>query len=140
MNKVILVGNLARDPELRTTASGVSVCNFSIAVNRRYTNQQGVREADFISCVAWRTTADFITKFFSKGKKIGVVGSIQTRSYEGNDGQKRYVTEVIVDEAEFVERNPNAAPFSGDPRTPQDMPMDNGDMGFTQVDDDELPF
>ena len=90
MNKVILVGNLTRDPEYRTTPSGAAVCNFSIAVQRRFANQQGVREADFINCVAWRQQADFVHRFFTKGRKIGVVGSIQTRTYEAQDGSKQY--------------------------------------------------
>ncbi len=97
MNKVILVGNLTRDPEYRTTPSGAAVCNFSIAVQRRFANQQGVREADFINCVAWRQQADFVHRFFTKGRKIGVVGSIQTRTYDAQDGSTRYVTEVVCD-------------------------------------------
>ncbi len=142
MNKVILIGNLARDPELRTTASGVSVCNFTIAVNRRFANQQGVREADFINCVAWRQQGEFVSKYFQKGKKIGIVGALQVRSYEAQDGQKRYVTEVMVDEAEFVERKDGSSGgysegsgFKPDPAPPADT-----DMGFTEVDDDDLPF
>ena len=75
MNKVILVGNLVRDPEYRTTGSGIPVCNFRIAVTRRFANQQGVRESDFIDCVAWRQQADFVHRFFGKGRKIGVIGS-----------------------------------------------------------------
>lgn len=137
MNKVILIGNMARDPELRTTATGTPVCNFTIAVNRRFVNQQGVREADFINCVAWRTTAEFIAKYFQKGKKIGVVGNIQVRNYEANDGNKRYVTEIVVDEAEFVERNSQGG--GDNMRAIAEPPMDM-EMGFTQVDDDELPF
>ena len=106
MNKVILVGNLTRDPEYRTTPSGASVCNFSIAVQRRFANQQGVREADFINCVAWRQQADFVHRFFTKGRRIGVVGSLQTRTYDAQDGSKRYVTEVVCDECEFVDSKP----------------------------------
>ena len=107
MNKVILVGNLTRDPEYRTTPNGASVCNFSIAVQRRFANQQGVREADFINCVAWRQQADFVHRFFTKGRRIGVVGSLQTRTYDAQDGSKRYVTEVVCDECEFVDSKPN---------------------------------
>ena len=106
MNKVILVGNLTRDPEYRTTPSGATVCNFSIAVQRRFANQQGVREADFINCVAWRQQADFVHRFFTKGRRIGVVGSLQTRTYDAQDGSKRYVTEVVCDECEFVDSKP----------------------------------
>ena len=106
MNKVILVGNLVRDPDFRTTPSGQNVCNFRIAVQRRFANQQGVRESDFIDCVAWRQTADFVHRFFTKGRRIGIVGSLQTRTYDAQDGSKRYVTEVVCDECEFVDSRP----------------------------------
>ncbi|MEG0785401.1 MAG: single-stranded DNA-binding protein, partial [Christensenella sp.] len=99
MNKAILVGNLTRDPERRTTSSDVSVTSFTIAVSRRYKDASGNYPADFISCVAWRQTAEFIAKYFVKGSRIGVVGSIQTRNYDDKNGVKRYVTEVNVDEA-----------------------------------------
>ena len=102
MNKAILVGNLTRDPESRTTPSGVSCVTFTVACQRRFVNQQGVREADFINCVAWRQTADFVSRYFTKGSRIGVEGTIQTRSYDAQDGSKRYVTEVVVDNVEFV--------------------------------------
>lgn len=110
MNKVILVGNLVRDPEYRTTGSGIPVCNFRIAVTRRFANQQGVRESDFIDCVAWRQQADFVHRFFGKGRKIGVIGSLQTRTYDAQDGSKRYVTEVVCDECEFVDSKPRRRP------------------------------
>ena len=102
MNKAILVGNLTKDPELKTTASGVSYANFTVACTRRFANQQGVREADFINCVAWRQQAEFVARYFTKGSRIGVEGTIQTRSYDAQDGTKRYVTEVVVDNVEFV--------------------------------------
>lgn len=102
MNKAILVGNLTRDPEQRTTPSGVSVTSFTVAVTRRYKSQDGTQQADFINCVAWRGTAEFIAKYFTKGSRIGVVGTIQTRTYDDQNGNKRYVTEVVCDEAEFV--------------------------------------
>ena len=103
MNKVILVGRLTKDPEVKNTASQVPFCNFTVAVDRRFKDANGQRQADFISCVAWRQTASFIGSYFRKGSKIGLSGSIQTRTYDDNNGQKRYVTEVVVDEAEFVE-------------------------------------
>ena len=87
MNKAILVGRLTKDPELKTTASGVSVCSFTIAVNRRFRNAEGNYDADFINCVAWRQQADFLSRFFTKGRMVGVIGSIQTRNYE-RDGQR----------------------------------------------------
>ncbi len=109
MNKSILVGRLTKDPELKTTATGVSVCSFSIAVNRRFRNAEGNYDADFINCVAWRQQADFLCKFFSKGSMVGVVGSIQTRNYD-KDGQKVYITEVAVDEVHFCgEKKPNTS-------------------------------
>ena len=102
MNKVILIGRLARDPEMRTTPSGVATTSFTIAVQRNYANAQGDREADFISCVAWRKQAENIAKYCSKGSQVAVEGRIQTRNYDAQDGTKRYVTEVIADNGSFL--------------------------------------
>ena len=102
LNKSIIGGRLTADPELKQTASGVSVCSFTVAVNRRYA-KDGNQEADFINCQAWRQTAEFICKYFKKGSSICVAGAIQTRSWEDNNGQKRYATEIVVDEAYFVD-------------------------------------
>ena len=102
MNKVELIGRLTKDPEKKSTDKGTSVVSFSVAVQRKYKNADGNYDADYINCVAWRTTADFIANYFTKGQRIGVVGSLTTRSYEV-EGKKRFVTEVNVDEAEFVE-------------------------------------
>lgn len=102
-NKVILGGRIARDPELKTTQSGLSVTQFSIAVNRKSTKDQQAPQADFINVTAWRNTAEFITKFFRKGSSICIVGSIQTRSFTDKTGAKREVTEVMADEAYFVD-------------------------------------
>ncbi len=153
MNKVILVGNLTKDPDYRTTPSGATVCNFRVAVQRRFANQQGVREADFIDCVAWRQQADFVHRFFTKGRKIGVVGTLQTRTYDAQDGTKRYVTEVVCDECEFVDSKPtgdggqnygNAGGYGYSapaPRPSAPAGNDFAGQGFTQVDDDDqLPF
>lgn len=148
MNKVVLVGNLARDPEMRTTQNGIACCNFTVAVNRKYSNQQtGQREADFINCVAWRQTAEFVQKYFSKGNKIGLSGSLQTRSYDARDGSKRYATEVLVDDVEFVvpkSDNPpsasTAAPYPSAQHPPRTEQTRMDTSGFSQVDDDELPF
>lgn len=104
MNKAILMGRLTRDPELRTTQSGISIVSFTLAVDRRFKNQSGERESDFVSCKAWRQTAEFITKYFHKGEKLAIVGSIQTGSYE-KDGHTVYTTDVVADEAYFVESN-----------------------------------
>ena len=143
MNKAILIGNLTRDPEARTTQSGVAVTTFTIAVNRRFTNQQGVREADFIPIVTWRQTAELCARYLSKGRKVAVEGSIQTRSYDAQDGTKRYVTEIVADNVEFLSPNQQGEqrPRSADvplPPEPNFTPASNG--GFTEVEDDELPF
>ncbi len=102
MNKVILIGRLTRDPEMRTTPSGVATTSFSIAVQRNYANAQGDREADFINCVAWRKQAENIAKYCTKGSQVAVDGRIQTRNYDAQDGAKRYVTEVIADNVTFL--------------------------------------
>lgn len=127
-NKVILGGRLTSDVELKATPQGISVCTFSVAVNRKGKDAQ----ADFINCQAWRSTAEFIAKFFRKGSSICLVGSIQTRSWTDNNGNKRYATEVNVDEAYFVDsKAENDAP------TFQTQPTPN----FEEVaNDDDLPF
>lgn len=107
LNKVVLAGRLTNDVELKQTQSGVSVCSFSIAVNRRLAKDQE-QTADFINCTAWRQTAEFISKYFHKGSSICIVGSIQTRSWKDNNGNNRYATEVVVDEAMFVDSRNDA--------------------------------
>jgi single-strand DNA-binding protein len=102
LNKVILIGHLTADPELKQTPSGVSVTSFSIGVTRKFARAGEQAQSDFISIVAWRTTAEFITKYFRKGNAICICGSIQTRTWTANDGSKRYITEVVADEATFV--------------------------------------
>jgi len=104
VNKCFLIGNLTRDPELRTTGSGISVCSFTVAVTRRYTGQSGEREADFIPVVVWRTTAENCAKYLRKGSQVAVTGSIQVRNYETQEGQRRTATEVIADEVQFLNR------------------------------------
>lgn len=103
MNKVIFIGRLTKDPEVKNTSSQVQFCNFTIAVDRRFKDANGQRQADFINCVAWRQTAAFIGSYFRKGSKVAVIGSLQSRSYDDQSGQKRYVTEVVVDEVEFMD-------------------------------------
>ncbi len=102
LNKVILGGRLTADVELKQTQSGVPVCQFSLAVNRKY-SKEGEQQTDFINCVAWRNTAEFISKYFRKGSSLCIVGNIQTRTWTDSNNQKRYATEVIVDEALFVD-------------------------------------
>ena len=143
MNKAILIGNLANDPESRTTSSGIAQCTFRLAVQRRFANQQGVREADFLTIVCWRQTAELCARYLSKGRKVAVEGSIQTRSYDAQDGTKRYVTEIVADNVEFLgsrdegSRGGDYAPAAPAPAPRQTAPAAGG---FTEVDDDELPF
>ena len=134
MNKAILVGNLTRDPEMRTTPNGVSVTSFTVAVNRRYKSQDGQQQTDFINCVAWRGTAEFIAKYFTKGSKIGVAGTIQTRTYDVQYGNKRYVTEVVCDEAESAGSKAQNTGTNKQEATP------GGLEEYEPLDDSELPF
>lgn len=106
LNKVILIGHLTADPELKRTQNGVSVCSFSIGVNRRFARDEQA-QTDFINIVAWRNTAEFIARYFRKGSAICICGSIQTRSWTDQNGYKRYATEVVADEASFVESKKN---------------------------------
>ena len=102
MNRVFLIGNLTKDPELTTTNSGVSLCKFTLAVQRRFTGNDGEREADFLPIIVWRGLADNCYKFLKKGSKAGVSGTIQTRQYDAPDGTRRFITEIIADEVEFL--------------------------------------
>lgn len=142
MNKAILVGRLTKDPELKTTAGGVSVCSFTVAVNRRFKNAEGNYDADFINCVAWRQQAEFLSKFFAKGRMVGVVGSIQTRSYD-KDGQRVYITEVVAEEISFVDSKSASSPYDGGATQSSSAPSQSfgEDDGFMPVPaDDEFPF
>lgn len=131
MNKVNLIGNLTRDPELTETASGTAVCRFTIAVGRNYTNGNGERETDFFNCTAWRTLAESIARYCEKGKKIAVSGSIQMRTYEDNQGNKRTAVDVVVQEAEFL------TPKSRD----EEPPKERQKKGLQAFDDDgDIPF
>ena len=145
-NRCIFVGNLTKDPELKKTPNGVSVTSFSIAVSRRFVKQGEQPQVDFINIVAWRTTAEFIARYFNKGKPILICGQLQTRSWTDQNGQKRYTTEVVADEATFVENKgssggspapspfENAAPFA--PTYGNDLQGDFEEL----PDDDPLPF
>lgn len=127
MNKVILIGNLTKDPEVRTTNNGTYVTTFSIAVNRKYKAQDGSQITDFFDIVAWRQLAELCGKYLEKGRKVGIVGELQTRSYESKDGTKRCVTEIVASEVEFL--------------TPKGSVQGTVDAeGFTDVDDQDLPF
>lgn len=135
MNKVYLIGNLTRDPEISTTTGGISVCRMSIAVGRRFTNAEGGRETDFFNVTAWRGTADNCAKFLKKGNKIAVSGSIQTRNYERPDGTKGFSVDIVADEVEFLSSRNDGSAEGG---------MSVGSTGpvsdLQPVDDDNLPF
>ena len=148
LNKVVLCGRLTADPELKQTQSGIAVVSFTLAVNRRFVKSAeggNASQADFISCVAWRQTAEFISRYFKKGSSLCVTGSIQTRSWTDTQGQKRYATEVVVDEAMFVDSRSESAGQS------QYVPDAYGSPSFSSVGDaspnfeeiktdDDLPF
>lgn len=141
MNKVLLIGRLTKDPELRYTQSGTAVASFTLAVNRRFSGQNGEREADFINCVAWQKSAEFVANYFRKGQQMALEGRLQVRSYDGNDGQRRWVTEVVAEQIEFVgSKNEN-----GSGR--QDYQNNNASAGSSLglgeeivFDDNDLPF
>ena len=138
MNKAFIIGNLTKDPELRTTGSGISVCTFTVAVQRRFKDQNGERGADYIPVVVWRGLAENCAKYLAKGRKVAVAGEIQTRSYDATDGSKRYVTEVIASDVEFLTPNPNGSMNAGMPG--MSAPVMDDMSGFTAMDDEELPF
>lgn len=143
LNKVILMGRLTRDPELKYTPSNVAVCSFSIAVERRYARPGEQRQADFINIVAWRNTAEFVSKYFVKGQMINVCGSLQTRTWDDAQGVKRYATEVIADEVNFCgdNRNGSSQIDSMDQGFAANTQQEPAIGGFTPVEtDDELPF
>lgn len=139
MNKVVLIGNLASDLESRTTSSGIAHCTFRLAVQRKFANANGVREADFLPVVCWRQTAELCKKYLLKGSKVAIEGSIQTRSYDAQDGTKRYVTEIIAESVEFLtRREESSAPASANNVVKQ--AQETFGEGFVEVDDDALPF
>ena len=144
MNKVILMGNLVADPELRTTQSGKSAATFRIAVRRNFKNQSGEYESDFLRCLAFGSTADVIGKYFVKGSRILVEGSIQTSSWDKNDGTKGYSTDIFVTSIEFVDRRGDAQDTPpGNASAKKAKAPDNSfkQQGFEEVaDDDQLPF
>ena len=149
MNKVVLIGRLTRDPELRYTSSNIPAASFSLAVNRPFQSQNGVREADFINIVMWRKQAETAKKYLTKGSLIAVEGRIQTRNYDGADGKKVYVTEVVADNFEFLESKGQRANTSYNPDIEfnQTMPTTNVsdepyiDFGDTiELSDDDIAF
>ncbi len=131
MNKVFLIGNLTRDPELKNTANSIPVCNFTLAIGRRF-NQN---ETDYIPIIVWRTQAENCAKYLKKGSKCAVSGAIQTRSYDAQDGTKRYVTEVVADEVQFL-----ASRSGGSDNTDESYGKSNAVDTLTAVEDESLPF
>ncbi|MDR0896283.1 MAG: single-stranded DNA-binding protein [Oscillospiraceae bacterium] len=150
MNKVFLIGNLTRDPEMRTTAGGIPVCSFGLAVNRRR-KVEGQPDADFFNITAWRQLGENCARYLTKGRKVCVVGAIQLHTFDGQDGTRRSSMEVTADDVEFM---PNAQSGEGSlrdahpapgyaapaPRTAPPTAYAPAETGFTQVDEDELPF
>ena len=149
-NKVILIGNLTADPELKMTQTGIPVTSFSIAVGRRYAKETDEVKADFINIVCWRKSAEFVAKYFNKGKKILIEGQLQTRSYTANDGSKRYVTEVVAENVSFVEsagsgasRDRSEGTYYGGEPVPAQMSQQPrvSEANFEEVAaEDDLPF
>jgi single-strand DNA-binding protein len=158
MNKVFLIGRLTRDPELRYTGNNTAVASFSIAVNRNFTNQSGEREADFINVVVWRKQAENVKNYLTQGSQVAIDGRIQTRSYDDSEGKKRYVTEVVADNVEFLgSKNSNSQSnnttssenieptpydFGGNEQTTTAVDSNPfADFGSSiEISDDELPF
>ena len=138
MNKIILIGNLTRDPELRSTASGTTVCTFTIAVNRRFAPQGGEREADFFRINAWRQLGETCSRFLSKGRKVAVVGELQARTYEAKDGTTRMSLDVSADEVEFL--SPKTSEDGGYEKPHHGGSPETDTSGFTDIQSDDIPF
>jgi single-strand DNA-binding protein len=129
MNKVFMIGNLSKDVDLRTTQSGKAVASFTIAVNRRFKGQDGEKQTDFFSIVAWGQLGEMCGRYLAKGRKVAVVGELQTRSYEDKQGVKRYVTEIVADEVEFLS-----------PKEKRELTDESPTAGYTDDTDSNLPF
>ncbi len=162
LNKVILIGRLTKDPEVKVTTTGITVGSFSLAVNRNYTSQNGVRETDFFNCVCYRKLAENVGRYVKKGQLISVEGRIQNRSYDAQDGTKRYITEIICDNVVFLQSSSNQndnsqfyqqqAPtfninkeqpqFSSNQTNDYSQPNDNyfDDNPNVDISEDDLPF
>ena len=142
LNKVILMGRLTRDPEQKSTQSGISVTTFTLAVDRGYAKAGEERQADFINIVAFRASADFVARYFTKGQLVAVCGRLQTRNWDDNEGKRHYVTEVVADEVHFAEPKRDSY-GAGAPQAGSDnfyQPAVNTQGFTTDVDDDDLPF
>lgn len=149
LNKVVLCGRMTADPELKQTGSGIAVVSFTLAVNRRYQSRSAdgsqAQQADFINVVAWRQTAEFISRYFRKGSALCITGSIQTRSWQDQQGQKRYATEVVADEAMFVDSKNEGGAVAGQYTDSYNAPSYSSSPAsapkFEELKtDDDLPF
>ena len=150
INRTVLVGRLTRDPELKHTANNAAVVSFTLAVNRQFTNSQGEREADFINCVIWRKAAENFVKFTNKGSLVGIDGRIQTRNYENQQGQRVYVTEVVVDKFSSLESRGDRKPADGQQKPNVNQTHSNANQTHSDpfadnskpvdISDDDLPF
>ena len=152
MNKVILIGRLTKDPELRKTPTDVSVCQFTIAVNRAFQQQNGERQADFINCIAWRNQAENLAKYMKKGGQIAVDGSIQTRSYDDQNGVRRFITEVVCNQITFLEAKKSETSYGYNDLSQLEVPPMRESNSFSQespfgdiksnfdISSDDLPF
>lgn len=144
MNKVILIGRLTRNPELRYTGSNTPVATFSLAVNRSFTNQNGEREADFINCVVWRKLAETAKNYLSQGSQVAVEGRIQTRKYQNDKGENKYITEILVENVEFLEskskRKENVVNEQVETTSIPEQEISNFQEKFEYTDEEGLPF
>lgn len=147
MNKVILLGRLTRDPEMKNTTTGKAVTRFSLAVDRRFKNKDGQKEADFINIVVWGKQAEFAAQYLTKGSQISLSGRLEARSYDAQDGQRRYITEVVADEINFVSSGQKSA-SAGSQQTSAPQSANNNNMSVMgldedfhlMADDDDIPF
>lgn len=143
MNKVFLIGRLTKDPELSTIPSGASVCKFTLAVDRQFKNKEGEREADFLQIIAWRQLAEICGKYLRKGKQVAVFGSIQSRSYDDKDGNRRYVTEIVADDMQMLGSRDDGGRDDSFEEPVKKMPAGKkkpvGELNEVP-DDDDLPF
>ncbi len=140
MNRAMLIGRLTKDPDLRATGSGISVCTFTVAVDRRFQSRDTqTREADFIPVVVWRGQAENCAKYLQKGSQVAISGSIQTRTYDAPDGSKRYITEVVADEVQFLSR-PNSADGNDDAARAASLGNSPFGSNMQAVEDEDIPF
>lgn len=140
MNKITLIGNLTHDPETRTTSSGVTVCTFTIAVNRRFASQGGERQTDFFRINAWRQLGETCSRYLAKGRKVAVIGELQARQYESKDGTTRMSLDVAADEVEFLSPRGNEETSGTGYSAPRPAAPQQDLSGFTDINADELPF